>query len=116
MKEIPIKNISLRLPSDTGYTHLVFTDDTGGQRLGRVIPFPVDTSCLETLWDLAETGHGIVVPDGYSPIPDGTFCISLPLCNSLPVTGELSPSDLLEPCTPYRCLGSIISPSITAHG
>ncbi len=105
MKEIPIKNISLRLPSDTGYTHLVFTDDTGGQRLGRVIPFPVDTSCLETLWDLAETGHGIVVPDGYSPIPDGTFCISLPLCNSLPVTGELSPSDLLEPLHSLQVLG-----------
>ncbi len=105
MKEIPIKNISLRLPSDTGYTHLVFTDDAGGQRLGRVIPFPVDTSCLETLLRLAETGDGIVVPDGFSPIPDGTFCLSLPLRNSLPATGELSPKDLLEPLRSLQGLG-----------
>jgi tetratricopeptide (TPR) repeat protein len=97
MKKVLIKNISLRLPSKWGTTHLVFSDESGRDRLGRVIPFPVDPARLDKVLRLAEGGKGIKVPDGFSLLPDGSLCISVILEGRLPAFGELSPGEMAVP-------------------
>lgn len=97
MNNIVIKNISRRTPGTNGYSHLLFTDETGCVRLGRILPFPVDTCFLKSIWKKASAAGGILVPDAVTILQDGTGCISVRLEDLSPAECCFSLREMVEP-------------------
>lgn len=105
MKTVTIKNISLRTGDAGGYTHLLFTDEAGCTRLGRILPFPVNGSTLKSIWKRAGRAGGVLVPDALTMLPDGTGCISVDMKNRSPADGVFSLDEILKPVQELNLLG-----------
>lgn len=97
MKNTAIENISRRVSSELGLTHLLFTDGPGEMRFGRIVPFPVDLARLGFILGLAGKAQGVVIPDACSAMPDGTVCLSIPLNGMSPGLRGCSLEDLAAP-------------------
>ena len=103
MNVVQIENISHRIHDPENYTHLLFTDESGIRRLGRVLPYSFSVNDLESLFRLTGCPAGIAIPDGYSFLADTSICISLSLENKTLLSTATAFEKL---CTPLRALNS----------